>query len=416
LKVPQTTSSYRTETVTVNTRTQEALGTSVAPAQSAARPVVSVRNLGKWFYGADGDPVKAVDDVSFDLFPGNFLVLLGPSGCGKTTLLRCLAGLENPHDGSIEVNGTEVFSARKGVNVPAYQRDLSMVFQSYALWPHMTVFDNIAYPLRARKGGRARQSRKEIEASVHRLMDIVGIPKLGDRYPNQISGGQQQRVALCRALVAGSNAVLFDEPLSNVDAQVRERLRVQLLNLQRELGFAAIFVTHDRQEAMVLGHTVVVLNSGKVAQLGTPEHVYSAPSTKFVAEFMGPVNRMEGVLSAGGSGDFDVAQSDIGPITGRLGDSSIRGTESQVTAMWRPESLELNRSTPGDSLPTGQNVWAGVVQQSMFYGAYVEYLVELDNGTVMQTLTTDLNRIDPGSSVALSVSPDKVIFVGAADK
>ena len=384
--------------------------TADRPGGPATDPVVSVRNLGKWFYGADGTPVKAVDDVSFDLYPGNFLVLLGPSGCGKTTLLRCVAGLEEPHDGSITVSGVEVFSARNGINVPAYRRDLSMVFQSYALWPHMTVYDNIAYPLRARRPGRPRMSAKEIEQSVRRLMEIVGIPKLGERYPNQISGGQQQRVALCRALVAGSSAVLFDEPLSNVDAQVRERLRDQLLSLQRELGFAAVFVTHDRQEAMVLGHTVIVLDSGKVAQSGSPQHVYRQPSTKFVAEFMGPVNRIDGSLRAHAPGDVDVIESAVGPIHGRLAGTAGRAEGARLTALFRPESLAISRSGPGDASSSAPNAWVGVVQQSMFFGAYVEHVVEVED-TTMRVLTTDLTPIDPGAGVVVHVRPENVTFV-----
>jgi len=215
--------------------------------------------------------VTALGDVSMLVQEGEFVVLLGPSGCGKTTLLRSVAGLEKPDRGRIEIAGRTVFDSAQKIAVPPENRGLSMVFQSYALWPHMTVFDNIAYPLRNRK-------RPDVKGHVGRALEMVRCGELASRYPGQLSGGQQQRVALARALASGDQLILFDEPLSNVDAKVREAVRFELLNLQRELGFSALYVTHDQSEATALAHKIVVMRQGAVAQIGTPRAKLLVPS------------------------------------------------------------------------------------------------------------------------------------------
>lgn len=351
----------------------------------AAPPVVRVRNLVKRFRRTDGTIVPAIDDVTFDLAPGEFMVLLGPSGCGKTTLLRTIAGLERPDSGDIEVQGQPVFARGGRVDVPAERRPLSMVFQFYALWPHMSVFDNIAYPLRSLPRSE-RPGKAEIAARVEKVMEVVGIGGLGGQHPHAISGGQQQRVALCRALVADSALVLFDEPLSNIDAQVREQLRGELLLMQRELGFAALFVTHDRQEAMSLADSVVVLEKGRIAQSDAPDVVYGAPRSRYVARFIGPLNEWSVRLPTDppedvtenvpdgpapgqttGSVTADTAQ---GPIRGLLGATVT--VHSEVVAVWRPEAGVL---TPDE--PVSANRWKGVVEQSSFYGPHTEYVVRI---------------------------------------
>ena len=261
-------------------------GLSRGSEEVTGEPVVRVRGLRKTFRRENGSSVPAVDDISFDLYAGRSLVLLGPSGCGKTTLLRCIAGLETPESGTIEVHGQLVYSSERGIHVPIELRRLSMVFQSYALWPHMTVADNIAYPLRSLPR-RSRPPKKEIAGRVDQIMGMVGIDGLQRQHPNQLSGGQQQRVALSRALVSGSRLVLFDEPLSNVDAQVRESLRNELVSMQQELGFGALFVTHDRHEAMALATEIAVLDQGKIAQIDSPRQIYGAPGRGYVADFMG---------------------------------------------------------------------------------------------------------------------------------
>jgi iron(III) transport system ATP-binding protein len=374
-----------------------------APEPPSAAPVVRVSDLRKIYRAPDGDSVRAVDDITLSLSKGEFMVLLGPSGCGKTTLLRCIAGLETPQAGRIEVGGRTVFSSAERVNVPSYKRNLSMVFQSYALWPHMTVFDNIAYPLRATF--RGRPPKAEIRARAEKLMEIVGIPHLAKRYPNQISGGQQQRVALCRALVADSDVVLFDEPLSNVDARVRERLRLQLLLLQRELGFAALFVTHDRQEALVLAHSIAVLEAGKVAQLGAPRHVYTEPVSRYVAEFMGPTNRLNGTLQPG-SGPVRTLDTEAGPVSGILASSAADAEPGrELVAIWRPEASVIGVQ-PGEH----ENKWQAIVQESVFSGSYMEYIFKVGK-TTLRSLTTEMAPIEHGSSVWLSAPAARVSLI-----
>ncbi|WP_324278085.1 ABC transporter ATP-binding protein [Blastococcus brunescens] len=235
---------------------------------ASSTPVVEVSNLVKRFRRESGAVVNAIDDVSFEVAAGDFVVLLGPSGCGKTTLLRAIAGLETPDQGAIRIGGRAVFSAADRVEVPPERRDISMIFQSYALWPHMTAFKNVAYPLQSRRGRKV--AKDEIARRVRQALELVGVGELETQYPGQMSGGQQQRIALARALVNNDELVLFDEPLSNVDAKVREQLRFELVSMQRKLGFSALFVTHDQTEAMELAHRIAVLDSGRIAQFGTP--------------------------------------------------------------------------------------------------------------------------------------------------
>jgi iron(III) transport system ATP-binding protein len=385
------------------THAEPTSGGVVGSVSAAGRPVVQVSDLHKSYYGADGTSVPAVDGISLTLEAGKFMVLLGPSGCGKTTLLRCIAGLEQPQSGRIEVGGRAVYSSADRLDVPSYKRQLSMVFQSYALWPHMSVFDNIAYPLRSSL--RNRPGKAEIRSRVERLMELVGIEHLSGRYPSQISGGQQQRVALCRALVPGSEVVLFDEPLSNVDAKVRERLRLQLLTLQRELGFAALFVTHDRQEAMVLAHSIAVLEAGKVAQLGAPREVYGTPANKYVAEFMGPTNKLEGELQAG-VGAVRVIHTEIGPVRGILSGAAAEAEPgTRLVAMWRPEFCRTSASSG-----SGGNEWSVTAQESLYSGAYMEHIFQVGELT-MRSMTTDMAPLSHGDSTWLSVAPEDVTII-----
>jgi iron(III) transport system ATP-binding protein len=242
-----------------------------APTGGAEGLVVEALGLRKDFSGRGADgrqgSVVAVDGVDLRVRSGELVVLLGPSGCGKTTLLRCIAGLERPTGGEIRVRGRTVFSHTNGCFVPPEHRRIGMMFQSYALWPHMTVSENIGYPLTA-------LPRPERQARVVEMLDRLGIAGLGHRYPGELSGGQQQRVALARALVASQSLLLFDEPLSNVDAKVRRRLRTELRDLKRRSNFAGIYVTHDQEEAMELADTLVVMESGQVRQVASPRAVY----------------------------------------------------------------------------------------------------------------------------------------------
>jgi iron(III) transport system ATP-binding protein len=229
--------------------------------------------------------VQAVRGVSFTVAPGEQLTLLGPSGCGKTTTLRAVAGLEQPTAGEIRIDGVPVYSSARNVNVPAEKRGLSMVFQSYAIWPHMTVFENVAYGLRVRRTGAA-----ELAEKVHRALDMVQMRAFADRRASQLSGGQQQRVALARAFVFQPSVLLFDEPLSNLDAKLRADMRIELRDLQHRLGITSLYVTHDLEEALAMSDRIVVMRDGLVEQTGTPDEIYSRPRSAFVADFIGSAN------------------------------------------------------------------------------------------------------------------------------
>lgn len=367
----------------------------------AGDPVVRVKGLMKTFRRNDGKLVHAINDLSFDVHPGESVVLLGPSGCGKTTLLRCIAGLENPDGGEIEVNGRTVFSSEKGINLRPELRQLSMVFQSYALWPHMTILDNIAYPLMSLPRGE-RPSKAEAAERVQKIMATVGIAGLEKQYPNAISGGQQQRVALCRALIAGSSMVLFDEPLSNVDAQVRERLRDELIDMQRQFNFASLFVTHDRQEAMVLADRIAVLNGGVIRQLDRPARTYRRPKDRFVARFIGPANEFEVTsVRSPGTGDEIVGETKLGPISGAM----RAEPGDKLVAIWRPEAGSLTEEEPASP-----NRWRCTVTRSNFYGSEIEFTVDA-GGNQVRVLAHGGRVLPVGTPAWLSVETSEVLFL-----
>ncbi len=361
---------------------------------SSVAPIVSVRALEKTFRREDGSRTRAIDEVSLDVGPGEFVVLLGPSGCGKTTLLRSIAGLEQPDAGEIEIRGETVFSSSRGVDLPPERRRLAMIFQSYALWPHMTAFQNVAYPLQGR-----RIKRKEIAERVGRVFDLVGIPELQRQYPGQMSGGQQQRVALARALVAGGDLVLFDEPLSNVDAKVREQLRFELLSMQRELGFAALYVTHDQAEAMELAHRIAVMGTGDIVQLDSPHTIYTEPATRYVANFIGTSNELIGTVTSIGGGVAEV-ETAIGPIRGVPSEGVSAG--DQVIALCRPERTRLTRDEPEPA-----NRWRGEVRAAAFLGANVEHVVRVAD-TTLRVWSVDTRLLDTGTDIWVSIEPQHV--------
>ena len=373
--------------------------------QRETEPVVRVRDLVKRFRRADGTIVHAVDHVSFDVMPGEMVVLVGPSGCGKTTLLRSIAGLEHPDEGLIEIHGTPYFSSDRRIDVPPERRRVSMVFQNYALWPHMTAFQNVAYPLRADR--RHRLPRKEVAEKVHHVLSLVGIPDLAGQHPHQMSGGQRQRVALARALVAGSDLVLFDEPLSNVDAKVRTKLRLELLSMQRELEFSAVFVTHDQVEAMELAHHIAVMGHGQVAQMGSPAEVYDTPATRYVANFIGTTNELVGTV-AGVDGEMVRVDTALGEVIGQAGAAVAVG--QQVAAVWRPERTRLS-SRSSD----GPNGWKGTVRTSMFLGSHTEYAVDVE-GELFRVWQPDATLTDEGADQWVTVSPDHVRVLPSDDE
>ena len=253
--------------------------------------MLSVRSLYTEYANEHGAAVKAAQDVSFDVPEGKLFTLLGPSGCGKTTTLRSIAGLEKPTAGEIEVAGRFVYSSSKGIFVAPNKRNFGMVFQSYAIWPHMNVFQNVAFPLEVR-----RLPKKEIRDKVMRVLQAVALDELVDRDATKLSGGQQQRLALARALVMEPKLLLLDEPLSNLDAKLRDRMRSELKRLQRDLNLTTVYVTHDQSEALALSHEIAVMNEGRVVQVGTPRQIYEQPTEKFVADFVGSTNFIGGTV------------------------------------------------------------------------------------------------------------------------
>jgi len=314
--------------------------------------------------------VTAVDGVSFTIGRGEHLTLLGPSGCGKTTTLRAIAGLESPTGGAILIDGTPIYSADGRVNVPAERRGVSMVFQSYAIWPHMTVFENVAYGLRVRK-----RSREDIEKAVDRALSLVHMTQYARRPSGDLSGGQQQRVALARAIAFDPEVVLFDEPLSNLDAKLRVEMRVELRELQRHLGITSIYVTHDQEEALAISDRVVVMRNGRIEQLGTPDEIYNKPRTRFVADFVGAANLLEGEISGGGDS-----------LTFTTQGLSLRAyapygvTAKTATAAIRTAYVEV---APVGAAPPHANIVKGRVRQKMFHGDFMQYVIDWPAGTLI---------------------------------
>jgi iron(III) transport system ATP-binding protein len=348
--------------------------------------------------------VFAVDDVSFEVKEGELFTLLGPSGCGKTTTLRSIAGLEKPDSGTIAVGDRVLFSSGKGrnVNMPANQRGLGMVFQSYAIWPHMTVFDNVAFPLQVRKRSE-RPSKKEIEERVTRVLETMELSAQIGRQATKLSGGQQQRLALARALVIQPPLLLLDEPLSNLDAKLRESLRYELKRLQRELGITSIYVTHDQVEALALSTNIAVMKSGKVVQLGKPREVYEDPANKFVAEFIGTSNFIPGTV-----GQTQGTQHCVETTNGTVFIESQHKLPAghDVVVSIRPEAVELSTQAPA-GVP---NVWSGTVVTRAFLGDAVDHVVAVGKQEVRARVTPDIS-IEPGTQVYLHMDPAKISLV-----
>lgn len=360
--------------------------------------MVQVWNLKKGFRRLGGEYVTAVNDVSLSISPGKLVVLLGPSGCGKTTLLRCIAGLEHPDAGRIEINGKCVFDSYEGIRLAPEHRAVSMMFQSYALWPHMTAYKNVEY------AARSRGFSKDVDARVTKALKQVGIPQLGDQYPSQMSGGQQQRVALARSLAVEPPVVLFDEPLSNVDAKVRDQLRQELVAMQRAVRFAGVYVTHDQLEAMQLADRMAVMDNGSILQLDTPIEIYRNPVSRYVACFVGHANDFEATVQ---TTNFDsselVLDTSFGPLVTTGGRLSGVAAKNKVRVILRPEDIKL---ITGEA-PSGRNVWRGTIQTVMFSGAHVEYRVRI--GEQQLHVRSDARELlREGDMVSVAVDPSLV--------
>jgi ABC-type Fe3+/spermidine/putrescine transport system ATPase subunit len=338
--------------------------------------------------------VVAVRGVTFTVLAGEHLTLLGPSGCGKTTTLRAIAGLERPTSGEIRIGGTPVFSSSPSMNVPAERRGLSMVFQSYAIWPHMSVFDNVAYGLRVRKRPDAEVKRRVSEA-----LELVQLGDFGTRSASKLSGGQQQRVALARAFVFSPSVLLFDEPLSNLDAKLRAEMRVELKELQRRLGITSVYVTHDLEEALAISDRIVVMRDGVIEQVGTPSDIYDRPRNTFVADFIGSANLIRGRRRP----DLEreglvVIETASGALVHGVAGGRRAGDEALMAV--RTVRLRLERGRPAGTV----NAWPARIRQRVFQGDFTQYHVDWDGRTLI-VRSAAAEALAEGDDVFVSADP-----------
>ncbi|HEV8340025.1 MAG TPA: ABC transporter ATP-binding protein [bacterium] len=363
--------------------------------------MVGVHELLKVFHTGRG-PVVACDRISFEVQEGRFFTLLGPSGCGKTTTLRCIAGLERPDGGEIELAGRVVYSGRSRVFVPPNRRDIGMVFQSYAIWPHMTVFDNAAFPLQA---GRLRLSGPLLRRRVAQALATVRLDGLEDRPATNLSGGQQQRLALARALAREPKLLLLDEPLSNLDAKLREQMRLELRELQRRLRITTIYVTHDQVEALSMSNVVAVMSEGRIAQIGAPREIYERPASRFVADFIGSTNFLAGRVT-GPAGDGLVrVETAHGPIRCLASADALPGTDVLVSV--RPEDVEV---VPDSGLAGNLDAWKATVEQAVFLGESLDCRLTVD-GLKLRARVHPSIRLRRGDHVSVSFRPERCVAI-----
>jgi len=363
---------------------------------------IRIDALSKVFRLKEG-AVQALNDVTLTSPANQILTLLGPSGCGKTTLLRCIAGLEVPDSGEIRIGETTVFSSSKKIFVPPNKRGVGMVFQSYAIWPHMTVFDNVAYPLQVQKRPKA-----EIIQRVRRTLALVQLEGFEDRPATKLSGGQQQRVALARALIAEPKVVLFDEPLSNLDAKLREQTRRELRNFLSELGISAVYVTHDRIEALTISDVVAVMKDGNIIEIGKPQELYFSARNKFVVDFIGGANFFDGKVLRCQNGLVQV-EALIGTITCEEKTTFVTGTE--VTVYIRPEAFEKLESLSEKE----SNVFKGLVERVLFAGESYESDIRVGKSLISVRLLPSVD-VTEGEEIVLHVSPARCRIIVAPEK
>ena len=360
---------------------------------------VSVRfeNVTKRF-----DDTVAVDGVSLTVEPGELFFLLGPSGCGKTTLLRCLAGFYTPEQGRILVGDRDVTA------LPPHRRDTGMVFQSYALWPHLTVSDNVAFGLEMRKLGRS-----EIEARVREALELVRMTDRARHKPNMLSGGQQQRVALARALVIRPQCLLLDEPLSNLDAKLRLDMRTEIRRICKDAGLTAIYVTHDQKEALSIADRLAVMDRGRIRQVGAPRAVYERPANTFVANFIGETNFLRGRVESGGNGTLRV-RTEAGALESAAPPEEAVAAGDEVTVSIRPEAIRLGAPPAGAA-----NAFTGTVHDSIYLGEVAQHRVNLpaEDGRETVLKVFDLNpkivARDRAEQAALWIAPEDVVVLKA---
>ncbi len=349
-------------------------------------------------YGA----VTAVRGVSFTVRPGEQLTLLGPSGCGKTTTLRAIAGLEPPTSGEIAIGGTTVFSSARRINVSAERRGLSMVFQSYAIWPHMTVFDNVAYGLRVR-----RLSPEAIAEKVRWALEMVQMEDFARRSASKLSGGQQQRVALARAFVFSPSVLLFDEPLSNLDAKLRAEMRIELRELQHRVGITSVYVTHDLEEALAISDRIVVMRDGVIEQIGTPFEIYNFPRDAFVADFVGSANLIRGRHRPDRGRDGLIALETPG---GTLVYGTTHGRPVGADGVFSVRTIHLGLSR--EAPPAQPNVWPVRIRRRVFQGDFTQYQVDWEDRQLVVRCTA-ADPLEEGEQAYLAVDARRCILLEA---
>jgi len=358
--------------------------------------MLRIENLSKNFVVEKGQ-VRALQSVGFEVPTGQFFTLLGPSGSGKSTTLRCVAGLEQAEAGEIYIDEQCVYSSTRRISVASEERPIGMVFQSYAIWPHMDVFHNVAFPLLY--GAKREKLRKDkIEERVLEALKLVQLSGLETRPATQLSGGQQQRVALARALVRKPKLLLLDEPLSNLDAKLREEMRLELKELTRSVGITTLFVTHDQIEALAMSDVIGVIMEGALIETGTPYEMYVRPKDRHVAEFLGTANTLKGRVVRGG--DQGEVETEIGPLRMKLNDN-LNANES-VSVVIRPEGLECSRQTPGSS----GNLFEGTVKQAVFLGNFIDGKVQI-KGKTMRVLLNPYQAFLPDERVYVHIPAER---------
>jgi iron(III) transport system ATP-binding protein len=358
---------------------------------------IQIRGVSKRYY-AEGKSITALDEVDLTIASNQIFTLLGPSGCGKTTLLRCIVGLEAPDSGEISIGGQVVWSRAQRINVPPERRGLGMVFQTYAIWPHMDVFDNVAYPLQIRK-----LPKDEIRERAERSLRLVHLEGLGERPATRLSGGQQQRVALARALVAEPKVILFDEPLSNLDAKLREETRKELKSFLGKLGITAVYVTHDRVEALALSDAIGVMRVGRIVELGSPWKIYFNADTRFVADFIGRANLLQARVRGVEEGNT-VVDCALGTIACQRRELPVG---AEVTLCIRPEFIVVAAGESG-----GANVVNGRVDSQVFVGEAFESEIRVGEALLLAKIHPDAN-LHVGAAVSFRLDPAHCMLVSA---
>ena len=363
--------------------------------------MITIRGLVKRYAGRDITR-NAVDGISFDVPEGQLFTLLGPSGCGKTTTLRMIAGLERPDAGEISIAGQYVFNASQNIAVPANKRPIGMVFQSYAVWPHMTVFENVSFPLTV---GKNKPAKDVVQEKTERALELVGLTEFAQRSATALSGGQQQRVALARALVREPAILLLDEPLSNLDAQLRERMREEIREVQQKLGITAVYVTHDQNEALAISDCIMLMEKGEIIELGAPQQIYKSPRSAFTATFVGVANEFTGTIHKT-AGETSI-ETPYGSIAGVTNGDFADGQTVQV--FLRPEDFVLHRQQAN----SGAGSWTGTVAFCIYQGDCWDYHIE-SGGTTLRVRVHkekvglkrgDVVYLDPDPAAAVMLTP-----------